>query len=422
MKSKKVLAVLFAAAFMCMSFNGCDDAPRDIPHEPLTIIAGDRDYTEFEKEFKKRYPEINLEFIISKEQNSATYLNQFSEPDDIPDICTQDILPDAELQKKYLIDLSGYDFSTEYSSYRLSECVIDGAIYMLPCNYAVNGIYYNKTLFEERSWPVPGNFDELRNLAKIINESALDLSVTVLDSAESAFQYLFALGDTVFLRTSVGLDWEEQFLAGQVTADGVWESTMQYIQEWIDLGIINGDWYSKTAKEAYDAFTEGHTAFLITSECFRLSENEDGSGDSYGLLPWFSRDGSNNRYIVNTACYYGLNSELEKPGNEQKLEDALKFMEFISSDEGQRLLPANNKQLLLNSLDHEEGGDYNKAAKMISEGFSAPFADVGWEKLIVPVGNECMKWYAGKSDGKQVIAVMNMNSPLQNSLNDETDS
>ena len=100
MKSKKVLAMLFSAIFICISLNSCGDTTQDAPHEPLTIITGNRDYTEFEKEFKKRYPEINLEFISYKGKNATEYLKRLFESGDIPDICTQDVLPDAELQKK----------------------------------------------------------------------------------------------------------------------------------------------------------------------------------------------------------------------------------------------------------------------------------------------------------------------------------
>ena len=56
---------------LCISLNSCGDTMQDEPHEPLTIITGNRDYTEFEKEFKKRYPEINLEFISYKGKNST---------------------------------------------------------------------------------------------------------------------------------------------------------------------------------------------------------------------------------------------------------------------------------------------------------------------------------------------------------------
>ncbi len=33
--------------------------------------------------------------------------------------------------------------------------------------------------------------------------------------------------------------------------------------------------------------------------------------------------------------YFGLSKELAEPGNEQKLEDALRVMEFFSTQEGQ---------------------------------------------------------------------------------------
>lgn len=237
----------------------------------------------------------------------------------------------------------------------------------------------------------------------------------------NAFQYLFNLGDTVFLRTPEGIEWIEQFLSGNATADSAWKDTIDYVQKWIDLGIINGRWFEKTTSEAKSHFMQGNTAFYIDGEPFQFSQNDDGTGDRYGIMPWLSEDGSNNRYITNTACYFGLNANLEKPANKQKLQDALKFMEFISTEEGQRLLPGSQTQLLPLSEDGTETSEeYSEIIQMIDAGFSAPLTYAGWEDLIVPVGNECLKWYAGKSTGEQVIAVMNR--ALQNSIENKTNS
>ena len=418
MKTRIFAVYLLAVIIACLSLSSCTDHSEAV-HEPITIMTAHKDYTQFEKAFRKVYPEVNLQFISYCGHNSTSYLHRILEAGQAPDIYTSNVLPDAELQKEHLIDLSVYDFSTKYAVSRLNECSIEGSIYMLPCNFSVLGIYYNKTLFEKHGWTVPTNFFELEELIPKINEANVDISATSLEITGNGFQYLFNLGDTMFLRTPEGLDWVEQFLSGKVTADDAWKDTIEYMQKWIDLGIINGRWYGKTTEEAISHFREGNTAFFIHGGMFRFSQNEDGTGDQYSLMPWLSMDGSNNRYITNTACYFGLNADLENPKNKQKLQDALKFMAFISTEEGQKLLPGNQQQFLpLSEGNQDATEEYVEIMEMLNAGFSAPLAYAGWEDLIVPVGSECLKWYAGKSTGEQVIAVMNRS--LQDSIENQT--
>ena len=229
MKITKFVTLFIISVLSFLTLNACGDGSKSV-HEPLTIITAHKDYTEFEKEFKKAYPEVNLKFISYSGHNSTSYLHRILEAGQAPDIYTSNVLPDAELQKKYLIDLSGYDFSTKYAVSRLNECSINGAIYMLPCNYSVMGIYYNKTLFEGHGWSVPTSFYELEALLPKIKAAGVDVSATALELTGSGFHYLFNLGDTVFLRTPEGLEWVEQFLNEEVTADAAWASTIEYMQ------------------------------------------------------------------------------------------------------------------------------------------------------------------------------------------------
>lgn len=420
MKIKTFTAFILAVIIACLSFYSCTRHPKAV-HEPITIMTAHKDYAQFEKAFKEAYPEVNLQFISYSGHNPTSYLHKILEAGQAPDIYTSNIIPDKELQKKYLIDLSGYDFSSNYAVSRLNECSIEGAIYMLPCNFSVLGIYYNKTLFEKHGWAVPTSFRELEELVPKINKANVDISATSLEFTGNGFQYLFNLGDTIFLRTPEGLDWIEQFLSGKVTADVAWKDTIEYMQKWIDLGIIDGRWFGKTTKDAISHFREGNTAFFIHGGTFQFSQNEDGTGDQYSIIPWLSVDGSNNRFITNTACYFGLNADLENPKNKQKLQDALKFMAFISTEEGQRLLPGNQQQFLpFLKGNTDAAGEYSEIIQMLDAGFSAPLAYAGWEDLVIPVGSECLKWYAGKSTGERVIAVMNRS--LQESIENQTGS
>lgn len=418
---KRLFLCIPRVILACLLICACSNCMPKTAHEPLTIMTAQKDYTQLAKAFKEAYPEVELQFISYSGENSTSYLHKILEVGQAPDIYTSNILPDKELQKKYLVDLSVYDFSTRYAVSRLNECSVEGSIYMLPCNYSVLGIYYNKTLFEKHGWTAPKSFQELEKLVPKIREANVDVSATSLEYTGNGFQYLFNLGATMFLRMPEGLEWIERFLNGETTADIVWEETLAYMQKWIDLGMIDGKWFGHTTGDVINHFIQGNTAFFIYGGPFRFTQNEDGTGDQYGIMPWLSEDGSNNRYITNTACYFGLNADLEKPENKQKMQDALKFMKFISTEEGQRLLSGSQKQLLtLSGGNAEVAKEYNEVIKMLDAGFCAPLIYAGWENLIVPVGSECLKWYAGKSTGKQVIAVMN--SAMKNSIENRTDS
>ena len=75
---------------------------------------------------------------------------------------------------------------------------------------------------------------------------------------------------------------------------------------------------------------EGNTLFLLGSKN-GIGETDD-TKDKFGLMPYLSEDGSQNVYILNVTRYHGLSKKLEE--DPQKLEDALKVMEILSSVEG----------------------------------------------------------------------------------------
>ena len=175
MKTKKYVACFLAVLCIIPLIASCFGSTEKSKHAPLTILTARKDYTEFAKAFKEAYPEVELQFISYDGENATYYTHKLLEVGQAPDIYTSGVLPDAELQKKGLIDLSVYDFSAKYAVSRLNECGVEGAIYLLPCNYSVLGIYYNKTLFEKHGWKAPESFRELEALVPQIRAANVDL-------------------------------------------------------------------------------------------------------------------------------------------------------------------------------------------------------------------------------------------------------
>ena len=91
--------------------------------------------------------------------------------------------------------------------------------------------------------------------------------------------------------------------------------------------------YGSSDETMHEHFKEGNTAFFV-GNVYAWNTKEDGTGDVIKPLPYLSEDGTQNMFITSTVRCYGLSRKLEEPGNEQKLEDALKVMELLSTEEG----------------------------------------------------------------------------------------
>lgn len=259
----------------------------------------------------------------------------------------------------------------------------DGANYLFPGDYSIQGIIYNKTLFEKNGWKMPHNFKELKELIPKIEEAGVQPSITMLSLPGYGFQYFCNASSTMFLATKSGQKWIKDFQTGKADAETGLADCAKYFQQWIDCGLLNGDSDALAINECRNNFYEGNTAFLVGS-MDRLTQNEDGSGDQYGLMPYLSPDGTENMYITSVRRYYGLNKHLEDPGNEQKLEDALHFMEVLSTEEGQKALEGNHASSVSPLKDSEIADDspYKEAVEEIQKGHGTSAFYVGWEGVI----------------------------------------
>ena len=55
------------------------------------------------------------------------------------------------------------------------------------------------------------------------------------------------------------------------------------------------------------------------------------NGDEIGLMPFISEDGSKNLYMYSPSSYIGISRRLTEPGNEEKLENAVKLLSLLFS-------------------------------------------------------------------------------------------
>ncbi len=370
--------------------------PSEGEREALTINAFNNLITEdFVSAFHQVYPEVELELISYAGTNGSAYAQSLLEHGDLPDIYLSTQNFSKESQEKYLLDLSNYDFVNNYSNALLDSQDINGSIYMLPSGYALIGIFYNKTIMEENQWEVPESFEELLELSKEIEEAGYQAVGNGMDLDGHAFSYFFNLGNTVYFDTPEGADWKEEFPRGAVDAaenDGI-RRAAEYYCRWVENGFISEEHVS--TKD----FFAGKCVFYLSVGISSFEHAaENGKTYEIGIIPWLSQDGGNNMLTRNVNKYIGLNKALGEEGSEQKLEDALKLMSFVSSPEGQRALMANSYVYMwpLNDSRFSGANPYQEVMGLVNEGRTVPLVYVGWESLLVPIAHDLQKLIAGE--------------------------
>ena len=381
---KLVYALLFVILF---SLSGCkqNDIPKD---DPITILTASVEYEDFIEAFHEKYPDIEVEFISYKGFNQTGYIRECLEAGDLPDIITTTFFVDEELQKQRMLDLSKYSFVNNYTDYWLNKCNVEGSVYLLPSNYSAIGFYYNKTIMDKYGWELPKNFEELKELSVEIEEAGLDTCVARLDLEGFVFSYLFGLGNTFYFNTEEGAAWKNNYLKGKVDAVGNLEPVLSYFKEWVDAGFISKDDIKVNAVS--DSFLLGDTAFMLCQGLSVSSLDIEGVGTmEYGILPWLSPSGESNMIVSNVSRYYGLNKNLGEKGQEKRLENALRIMEFMSTEEGMQLLTTDTNSISpLNTLEITEGQMYYEIKDTIVGGNSIPLLYTGWDDIIIPFANE----------------------------------
>lgn len=405
----KAMGMLLCAGIAAGALAGCQSAAK-APAEPmaekaeegkkdaLTVVSFNKLITEeFAEVFCSKYPDIKLEMISYGGMNGTGFAMRSLENGDIPDIYITTQNYGKEFQEQYLLDLSNYDFVNNYSSILLDSIDVNGSIYLLPSGYQLTGIYYNRTILEENGWEIPKSFEELAALSQEIEAAGYKTMGHGMSLDGYPFNYFFNIGNTVYFGTPEGTEWKEKFLKGTETAseNSQLRKTAEYFNRWVEYGFIT------TEHTDVQDFYEGKCVFFL---CLGLnkyeSTTEDGKTYKFGNMPWLSEDGSNNMLTRTVSRYIGINKSLAKQGNEQKLEHALQFMDYISTAEGQRAFMTSSTQYMpsLNEDTLPQGSPYQELEELVNKGRTVPLVYVGWEEILIPIAQEIKELIKGNID------------------------
>lgn len=412
-KWKRCLLVLLAAGTLLQSGCSIDEMTSSAGSDALTwgTWGNYGRYQQFVELVERECPDIEIEFISYTGSNSTSYSWEQMRADDISDIFITSQILDEELAKERLVDLSGYTFVNGFATSILDQVSVDGGIYLLPASYAIYGIYYNKTLMEENGWEVPSDAGQLEALCEEIREAGLIPGVVGTQLTGGPFSTVFNLAKTGWLTTPDGIQWERDFLAGNADAAGMWEGTMGYVSRYMDMGMFYTDPEDRNNPELImDYLGQRKAVFCTAVQTVNITEFPE-TGDELEMMPFISEDGSKNVYMYNPTFYFGISRRLTEPGNEKKLEHALRILSLLFSEKGQAEFVDETTPSVMSALDSiaiPDNSMIHDARTALRDGRAFPMTYTGWEHILSDIGQAYKEWFRGENDmdGSRCIARM----------------
>lgn len=309
---------------------------------PITVLVKNAfTINTFEKEVEKKFSNIDIIQVgnYSSNMGIAEYEARLKNGDLTDIVMTWPLDVGEEYWSQHLLDLSSFSFTGKYATSMLDNISKDGKLYYLPGPSQVRGIVYNKTLFEEKGWSVPTDFDSFIKLCKTIEESGI-----------RSFQ--LGLGNQEVLDTAfVGFGYEQSFSKPENAhkiknynngigsfADN-YTPALETFQVLIDNGILR--------KDDLNLRYQNREQMLFTRQCAmvedsvlltRMGFERNGCTDEFALMPFFNPGTQSDWARLYPVCYVGVSKQLADGKNQEKYNLVKELLEYISTPEGQAAL------------------------------------------------------------------------------------
>lgn len=392
-KVVKYMIVLFISAMAVLAV-GCGAKKEKKAEDTGAVSIYLRDASRIEEVLKDRFPDIRFDFVYYDGINTTAEQQMRLANHDITDIFMGTLRLSKEDSEENLLDLSGYEFCDDYENSILSQYDINGSIYQIPNSVTMRCIIYNKKMFEEHGWKEPMTFGELTALCRQIRRETDDITPIVFGGATNGYYFttMTTYAQTEFLYTPEGAKWEEEYMRGEAGAEKGFETGIRMTQELIDAGAFDADknagcWDTEIFKKRMET-GEAAMQFAWGGQN-KLFGFLNGREKEYAVMPF--RNYAGDAFLGTVVTYnIGLSKKLAEPGNEKKLKNALRVMEWFSTEDGQDSLAAVGGSVIYpvrKAVNRQTIPQFRELWNASLDGIKAPMLYMGYEDIFGQVSD-----------------------------------
>jgi raffinose/stachyose/melibiose transport system substrate-binding protein len=303
------------------------------------------------------FPQYKFDIQYMPDNITTSELEEELKHNDTPDvIISSNLSPDMEGLETGMADLSAKSYCSEYKPAYLNDVEKDGKIYFLPLVSVVDGIVYNKTLFDENGWSVPKNYEEYVALCKSIIAAGYGVEGNTFATTE-----MNTKASTVFKRSymlNVGRQlsaykWLTDFNDRKASISDIdWMTVLNDLDTTSALRK-ESKLYDKTNGTYFDIAAQIANRNYATVESSTVVVVQGGAAekhDQYRMMPFYGSNSDGGWLFNRGYTKFGASAAAMKDPDKAKAIDA--FFSYLSSDEGQTLI----NQYTYNIIAPTEGG------------------------------------------------------------------
>lgn len=312
-----------------------------------------------------RFPEVNAVLRLQNTPDSSYYTEKSLEHGLMGDIffCAVGMKKDEKMLSEHFLDLSDAPFINNYYQNALDGVAVNGKIYMLPGFSDIFGIIYDRTLFEERGWKLPGSRDEFIALCRTIEE-AEGYQAFVPTLKYSRMAMLLSHGFH-YEKVIAGLEnqrWLQAYRKGEASFSGHMEPLFEGMKELFENGVLTDKNFTIEPGIRSAMLYKEHTSAMSmeTQNAVTYAQNAE-SDHKYGMMPFWNGNDPDSDYLVSAPGFtIYANKKLEEPEHAEKLQKVMDILAYFSTPEGQYALMTEEGATISNikGTDNVSGGAF----------------------------------------------------------------
>ena len=353
-RSRQIAAIVLAGSAALGSLAGCGSGSSSSAGGPTTISlsmqnpdvqTADPATWAIVQAFEKENPNIKVEITGEAVSEHLQKLSIAAQSDTLPDVFwVYKSNAEEMLQGGKLMDLApvlkDLNLTDKFPKSTVSNFTSGDAIYGVPYQGLLTGLWYNKKILQDNGLQVPATFDDLVTVAKTLKEKGI---TTISNGAnQSAFSVWSFLADL----DRFGY---EDKIQGILKGDGSYNNPdflrlYQHIAELRDAGAFASNVSTQTYQQAVDQFTSGKAAMLDAGVWASSAIQKSATADNVGFWagPQF-KDGVGNQNIIMNVASAPLAVSAKVSNDNAKLDAVKKFIAFYYGDQAQQLLVDNGQ-------------------------------------------------------------------------------